>query len=49
MAKTNKTVPDEWTPAKPDEYTGLGGSYVYDPETGARWPAPAEEQQKVED
>lgn len=25
-----------------DEYQGVGGSYIYDPKTGKRIPAPAE-------
>lgn len=34
-------MPDDATQPR-DEYTGIGGSYIRDPLTGKRTPAPAE-------
>lgn len=34
-----KTGTEPASPAIYDEYTGIGGAYVIDPETGARRPA----------
>jgi len=52
MAKKNTTVaPIEPTPKKhaaeviaSDEFAGKGGSYIFDPKTGTRSPAPQPEE-----